>query len=482
MPHRTPHSLRQVTAWLALALLLGACASREPTTPPVVQLPAQYRQADAAVQAGVWQTAQTGAPVPAQWWTLYGDPVLDTLMQQALEGNQNLAQSMARVRAAQAAVEGSSANLWPTLGVTASTSRARSNSTASDGTSASRISSSHALGLNASWELDLWGRVAAGVDAARANAQASASDLAAARLSLQAAVAQAYFSLRAAEAQSQLLQDTLQAYARSWELTRHRQRAGVATLADVAQAEVQYKNAQSQTLEVRTTRQQLEHALAALLGQVPATFSLQATAVLPQPPAVPGELPAVWLQRRPDITAAERRVAAANAQLGVAQAAYFPAITLSASAGFRGSAWSQLLSAPHAVWSLGPALAASLFDGGARRAAQATALAAQDQAAAAYRQTVLTALQEVEDNLVAATSLVQQQQLQTEAVQAGQRALEVVQAQYQAGTVGFLNVLAVQTSVLSAQRNLIDVRLRRLSAVNTLLKNVAGGWKDAPAS
>ena len=304
-----------------------------------------------------------------------------------------------------------------------------------------------------------------------------AADLAAARLSVQASVAQTYFSLRAAEANAQILRETLQAYERSWELTRNRQQAGVASVADVAQAESQYKSTQVQLLEAETTRTQLENALAALLGQAPASFSLPATGTLPQPPVVPAQLPSQLLERRPDIAAAERRVAAANAQIGVAQAAFFPALTLSGTAGYRGSELSNLFNAPNLFWSLGPQLALSLFDGGARTAAVESARAANEQAAATYRQTVLTALQEVEDNLTAATALAQEQQLQTEALAAAQRALEVVSNQYRAGTVGYLNVITAQATVLSAQRSLIDVRSRRLAAVNTLLKNVAGRWE-----
>lgn len=464
---------------LAVLALLGACASQPAYERPAMDIPPAYKESSAAAQ-GLWQPAQPGGDqvVPTAWWSLYGDATLDTLQQQAAAGNQNIALSVARLRAAQAAVASSSASLLPSLGASASSSRSRSGGTVqSDGSSVSRIGTSHSLGLNASWELDLWGRISGTVDAARASAQASADDLAAMRLSVQATVAQTYFSLRAAEAQARLLRETLDAYDRSWELTRNRQAAGVASLADVAQAEAQYKNTQVQLLESETSRTQLEHALAALVGQAPAAFSLPATAELPAPPPVPAQLPSQLLERRPDIAAAERRVAAANAQIGVARAAFFPALTLSGSAGYRGSELSNLLSAPNLFWSLGPALAVSLFDGGARNAAVESARASNDQAAASYRQTVLTALQEVEDNLTAATALAQEQQLQAEALAAAQRALDVVNNQYRAGTVGFLNVITAQASVLSSQRSLIDVKNRRLAAVNTLLKNVAGNWE-----
>ena len=465
------------TTVLVAVALLAACGTQAVHERPEVPTPAAYKEAAAATASGVWRPAQPGGAVSEAWWTLYGDATLNQLQQQAAIDNQNIALSVARLRAAQAAVAGSSAGQLPSVGASASSGRTRSGSSLADGSSTARISTSHALGLNASWELDLWGRVGGAVAAARASAQASAADLAAMRLSVQATVAQTYFALRAAESQARLLGDTLAAYERSWELTRNRQKAGVASAADAAQAEAQYKSTQVQWLESETSRAQLEHALAVLVGQVPAAFSLPATAELPQPPAVPAQLPSQLLERRPDIAAAERRVAAANAQIGVAQAAFFPAVTLSGAAGYRGAQLSGLLNAPQLFWSLGPALAVSLLDGGARSAAVETARAAHGQAVASYRQTVLTALQEVEDNLAAAAALAQEQQWQTEAVAAARRALDVVGNQYRAGTVGYLNVITAQASMLSAQRSLIDVRSRRLAAVNTLLKNVAGSWQ-----
>jgi NodT family efflux transporter outer membrane factor (OMF) lipoprotein len=386
-------------------------------------------------------------------------------------------------RAAQAAVASSQAGLFPTLGSTAGATRSRSGGASGIGGSTGNTSTNYSLGLNASWELDLWGRVSGTVSASQASAQASSDDLAAARLSAQASITQTYFSLRAADASVRLLQETLQGYEQSLKLTNNRYRAGVASSADVAQAESQYKSTQAQLIESQTSRAQLEHALAALLGLPPATFSLEAGAELPAPPEVPAMLSSQLLEQRPDIAAAERRVAAANAQVGVARAAFFPALTLSATAGYRGASLSNLVSAPNLFWSLGPSLALALFDGGARTAAVESARASLDLAAATYRQTVLTALQEVEDNLVSAAALAREQQVQIEAVAAAQKALDVVNNQYRAGTVAYLNVLSAQTTVLSARRSLIDVRNRRLAAVNTLLKNVAGRWEPlGPAS
>nr|WP_083520412.1 efflux transporter outer membrane subunit [Comamonas terrigena] len=471
---------------VAAVLVLGltGCSMAPTYQRPALDVPATFKEATpSAAEWGVWQPARHGATpgdaaaaVPTSWWSLYGDATLNRLQEQAAAGSPGVEQAVARLRAAQAAVASSRAGLLPTLGASGSAGRARAGGSTGNGGSAG-INNSYSLGLSASWELDLWGRLSGQVTADQLSAQASQDDLSAARLSSQATVAQTYIALRAAEAQMQLLQDSLQAYLQSWQLTQNRYRAGVASSADVAQAESQYKSTQAQLLEARTTRAQYEHALAALLGLAPAQFSLPVTGQLPAAPQVPGMLASTLLEQRPDIAAAERRVAAANAQVGVARSAYFPALTLSAAGGYRSSTLSHLLSAPNLFWSLGPAMAVSLFDGGARSAAVESARAALDLAGASYKQTVLTALQEVEDNLVAATHLAQEQQVQTEAVAAAQKALDVANNQYKAGTVAYLNVLSAQTTVLSAQNSLISVQNRRLAAINTLLKNVAGRWE-----
>lgn len=479
MPRST---LRSTGLWLAAALLAG-CSTQTAYQRPALEVPAQFKEATPEAAAfGIWRPADPArAAAPERWWELFGDEDLNRLQQQAAAGNQSIAQAAARLRAAQAAVASSQAGLFPTLGSTAGATRSRSGGATGIGGSSGSHNTSYTLGLNTSWELDLWGRVAGTVSASQASAQASADDLAAARLSAQASVTQTYFSLRAAEAQARLLQETLQGYEQSLKLTGNRYRAGVASSADVAQAEAQYKSTQAQLIESQASRAQLEHALAALLGLAPAAFSLDAGAPLPTPPEVPAVLSSQLLEQRPDIAAAERRVAAANAQIGVARAAFFPALTLSASAGYRGASLSDLVSVPNLFWSLGPSLALSLFDGGARSAAVESARASLDLTAATYRQTVLTALQEVEDNLVLAAALAREQQVQIEAVAAAQKALDVVNNQYRAGTVAYLNVLSAQTTVLSARRSLIDVRNRQLAAVNTLLKNVAGRWEPLAA-
>ena len=484
MHKRWSHFLLQKTGFfLPLALLCG-CASAPPPAPSTLALPAAYKEA--AAYASLWQQAPAPTAVPAQWWQLFADPVLDQLQAQAQQGNPSLAQSLARWQAAQAALGTAEAARLPTLGASASGQRAHSASSGSSAGSGSNASpqaatsNSYSLGLNASWELDLWGRLSASQAVAQASAEASRADLAAAQLSLQAQLVQSYFSLRSSEAQAQLLAQTIDSYERSWQLTRNRQRAGLVSSADVAQAEAQYRSAQAQLLSAQASRAQWEHALAALVGQAPAAYSLAPSDELPAPPAVPPLLPAGLLQARPDIAAAQQRVAAANAQIGVAQAAFFPALTLSGQLGQRSSTWAQVFDAPSRFWSLGPALALTLFDGGARAASVASARASQAQAEASYRQVVLTALQEVEDNLSAASALAQQQQRQQQALVAAQQALQVAQNQYRAGTVAYLNVLSAQTQVLTTERSLLDVRNQRLVAVGTLLKNLGGQWPQEP--
>ncbi|WP_296445637.1 efflux transporter outer membrane subunit [Rhodoferax sp. UBA5149] len=459
----TTHATPLVLSFLLLGL--SGCANMAPYEKPLMEVPSAFKETKQ------WAAARVQADqVPDDWWRLFKDPTLDQLQADLVLGNQNLKNSVAQYQAARAALGASRASLFPTLGATAGATRG------TNAVNGANVTDSYSLGANASWELDLWGRLSSGVEVSQAKLQASQDDLAAARLSLQATLVQTYFSLRTAEAQAASLDSAVAAYQRSLELTQNRYGAGVASAADVAQAQTQLKTTQAQWIETRGSRSQLEHALAVLLGKPPAGFSLPVTALLPTPPDVPLQLPATLMERRPDIAASERRVAAAYAQIGVAHAAYFPALTLSGSAGYRGASLADLISAPNLFWSLGPALALSLFDGGARQAAEDSATAATAQAVAVYRQTVLTALQEVEDNLVIASSLDESNAVQVEALSAAQKALEVVSNQYKAGTVSYLNVVTAQAAALSVERSLLDVRNRRLLALAQLLKNIGGRW------
>jgi NodT family efflux transporter outer membrane factor (OMF) lipoprotein len=481
-PHRSLHRLAVVLA--VAALLLAGCKMAPTYVVPPIDVPPAYKE------SGLWKAADPApAPnpdaVPEAWWTLFNDPELNRLEDEAVAGNQTLASTIAQLRIAQAALDVSRAPLLPTLGVNTGATRSKSGGASSGtvdaagnvvGSTAGRPRDLYTVQASASWELDLWGRLSSAVDVAAARAQASVDDLAAARLSLQASVAQTYFAVRAADAQLGVLDDNLKAYERSLELTRNRYQSGVASAADVAQAESQLYSTRAQRLEQVASRAQLEHALAALLGRVPANFSLAVTGVLPEAPAVPSSLPSSLLQRRPDIAAAERRVAAANAQIGIAKAAFFPALTLSSAVGYRSSTFNDVVSAPNLFWSVGPALALTVFDHGARRAAVDSAAFARDQAAAVYRQAVITGLQEVEDNLVVAGVLQEELGVQQQALVAARKSLDVSNNQYRAGIIGYLNVVTAQASLLAAQRAFLDVRNRQLVAVNVLLKNIGGRW------
>jgi NodT family efflux transporter outer membrane factor (OMF) lipoprotein len=456
MPRRLPLA--------ALPLLLAACAATRIEPPPPAEPPARYKEAGAPQRAA--------EPVPDAWWTLFKDPVLDDLQRRLVIGNESLKSAGAAVASARAVVEASRSAMLPTLSAGLSAGRS-----GSPGNNGSRdTGNSLSLSATAGWEVDLWGRLALASSGAQASLQASADDLAAARLSAQALLAQTYFSLRTADAQLSLLERSVAAYQRSLELTQVRYDGGVAARSDVLQAETQLKSTQAQASDLRAQRAQLEHAIAVLLGVPPASLGLEPNAALPSPPGVPPMLPATLLERRPDIAAAQRRVVAAYAQMGVAAAAWFPDLTLSAEAGFRGASLAKLVSAPNLLWSLGASLTEAIFDGGQRKLANAQAQAAADQATAAYRQTVLTALQEVEDNLVLAEHLAQEAQWQAEALQAARKNLEITLDQYRAGTLGYLNVVAAQTAALSSESSLLSVRNRQLAAANQLLKNIAGRW------
>lgn len=450
---------------LSLAALLAGCAvtAQHPPTEPAP--PASFQGSTA------WQRVPADVAVPEAWWTLFKDPVLDSLQADLVVGNQNLAAALAQVRSARAVLAASRTAIFPTLSLGAGTTRA---ATAENANGQRTVSTTDSLTANAAWEIDLWGRLAEGVKAAGASYQASQADLAALRLSAQATLTQSYFALRAAEAQQSLLERTVAANQRALDLTEARYASGVVAQTDVLQARTQLRGTQSQLSEARAERAQLEHAIATQVGKLAGQFQLLPNARLPELPPVPDLLPSTLLAQRPDIAAARARQMAAYAQIGIADAAFFPAINLSASAGYRGSSWSNLVSAPNLLWSLGAAIAQPVFDGGQRKLASAQARASAEAATANYRQTVLTAFQEVEDNLVQFAESGAAVALQRDAFEAAGRNLQIVLDQYRAGTVSFLNVSAAQASALSAEGNLLASRNRQLVAANVLLKNLGG--------
>jgi NodT family efflux transporter outer membrane factor (OMF) lipoprotein len=461
--------LRPSLLALAASALLSACAVGPDYVRPTLPVPDAYKE------AGDWKLAE---PRPAAsglaWWQAYGDPVLDGLEADADKANQNIRQAEATYRQAKALADADRAGLFPTLGLNAGADRARTN------TSGVRVGNGYNVGLAASWEPDLWGSVRRQVEAGNASAQASGDDLAAARLSIQTTLAQDYLQLRIADQQRDLYAATIDAYTKALKLTRAQHDAGVALQSDVALAEAQLAQAQAAAVDLDATRAQLEHAIAVLTGRAPAQFTL-AAAPANQPlalklPATPTGLPSALLEHRPDIAAAERRAAAANAQIGVAKAAYFPQLTLSASGGFSAATLGSLFDAPARVWSLGGALAQTLFDGGLRSARTAQAVAAYDVAVAQYKETVLGGFQQVEDQLALLRLLDQEATLQDQAVRSSQQAEKLALAQYRAGTASYLSVVTAQTLSLNNQRSAVQLRGRLVAASISLVAATGGGW------
>jgi len=451
-----------------LLLALASCAVGPNYRKPPVQAPAAFKE------SGDWVKAKPadGAPKGA-WWQAFRDPVLDGLMEQVSVSNQSLKAAEARYRQATAAVQSARAQLFPTLGANASATRSKSNVPADSGRR-------YNVALNASWEPDFWGRVRRLVEANRAEEAASAADVESARLSLQAELATDYFQLRATDAQIVLFQDSVKAFQTSLAMTQNRYRAGVAAKADVAQAETQLKSTQAQAIDLHATRAQLEHAIAVLVGKPPAMLSIAPADITAHLPSIPPGLPSTLLERRPDVAAAERRTAEANARIGVAEAAYFPSITLSANGGFVGTALANLISAPNRTWSLGLAAAETILDFGARSAEVASARAAYDEAVANYRQTSLGAFQDVEDNLATLRFLAEEATVQDEAARAARESVALVLNQYKAGTVSYLNVTVVQASQLAEERSVVNVLERRLAASVALIRALGGTWETTP--
>lgn len=410
------------------------------------------------------------------WWEIYAIPELNGLEEQVASANQNVAQVEANYRQALALVRASRSGFYPAVTGGASVTRSRRSSEV-DGRGASN---DFLLPIDFSWEIDLWGRVRRTVEANQAGVQASQADLASAILSAQALLAQEYFLLRTVDAQKKILEDTIEGYRKTLDLTKNRYAAGVASRADVLLAETQLKSAQAQSIDLGVQRAQLSHALALLVGKPPSAFSIPIAPLVATPPDVPIGVPSDLLERRPDIASAERNVAAANARIGVAEAAFYPRVTLSAAAGLEAASLAKWLTWPARFWSVGPAVSEVLFDGGLRRAQTDQARAAYDAQVASYRQTVLTGFQEVEDSLAALRVLEEEAKVQQEALAAARQTVDVVTNQYKAGTVSYLNVIVVQVIALSNEQTVLNILGRRMTASVSLVKALGGGW-DASA-
>ncbi|MDM0079812.1 efflux transporter outer membrane subunit [Variovorax sp. J31P179] len=451
---------------LALAALLAGCAVGPAYERPPVAAPAAWKSAPAA--AG-WQPA---APADAfdrgEWWKLFGDATLDDLAARVQISNQNIAAAVANYAQAQALVRGQRAALFPQVTLDGSARR-----TGGRDISAATASAA-ALGVD--WQPDVWGRLRQAVDSAQANAQASEADLAAARLSAVGDLATNYFSLREADAELQILDDTLEGYLRSLQITRNRYAASIAAQSDVLQAETLYSNTQAERAALKRNRDALEHAIAVLVGVAPADFSLPVAQWKMTVPGVPAELPSTLLERRPDIAAAERQVAAANAQIGIARSAYYPNFSLSGGISTSASRIGDLFNASNTLWSLGLSVAQVVFDGGAIGASVDAAKAGHEAAVARYRQTVLAAFQSVEDQLTAGGSLAQQEDLRRQSSAAADRTEQQFLNRYRAGTIDYTSVVVAQVSALNSRRALLQVQVNRQVAAITLIKSLGGGW------
>ncbi|MGF6902494.1 efflux transporter outer membrane subunit [Paraburkholderia sp. GAS348] len=460
----------------ALAALLAGCAVGPDYKRPAAEIPASYKEA-----APGWKVAQ---PADRQdrgdWWSIYEDPQLNALEDKLNASNQTIAQFAAAYRQARALVGEARAAYFPTIGASAGATRSGNGSSSSGNStiasSRSRVSNSFNLQLDASWELDLWGSVTRSVNSQKAGQQGAAADLANARLSAQATLAQTYFSLRSLDSTQKLLDDTVAAYQRSLQLTQNQYAAGVAARSDVIQAQTQLQSAQAAAIDNGVQRALDEHAIAVLIGEPASTFSIPPMPLTATPPAVPAQMPSALLERRPDIASAERKAAAANEQIGVAIAAFFPSLTLSATGGFENSVFSQLLTAPSRFWTLGPQLASTVFDAGLREAKTEAARAAYDQNVATYRQTILAAFQDVEDNLASQRILEQEIVVQRQAVDSARQALAIVTNEYKAGTVGYVNVLTAQTTAFLAEQKLETIAGQRMVSSVGLVKALGGGW------
>jgi NodT family efflux transporter outer membrane factor (OMF) lipoprotein len=466
----------------SISLLLSGCMVGPKYARPAAPASPAFKEASQWKQGDGWKIAQPGDDVLREkWWELYGDDDLNQIEEQVDASNQTLKIAEANFRQARAAIRFSRAAEAPTIGTSPSIASVRTSANAPyfPSTLANNGSGEFILPFDLSYEIDLWGRIRRSVRASREQAQASAADLETARLSLHAEAAIDYFEVRSADAQERLLNDTVKAYSEALRLTENRFEGGAAPKSDVAQARTQLEDARVLASDINVQRAQYEHALAILTGKPPAEFHLPEaplevrTTILP---SVPVALPAQLLERRPDVAAAERRMAAANEQIGIAKAAYYPTLNLAAAAGLEGSSLLNWFNWPSRFWAVGPQLSETLFDAGRRRATTESAQAGYDATVAGYRESVLEAFQQVEDNLVVLRVLSTESAQQQQATLAAEESLRIFQNRYAGGVDTYLQVVTSQTTALANERNDIDILRRRLEANVLLIKAMGGGW------
>ncbi len=479
MPHFS--AVRRVLAAGLAALSLGACSTLPAYVRPAIALPADYAGA-AAAQPGWRHASPLDAAPRGPWWTAFGDADLDRLEARVAISSQTVRRAIADLEAARAAVSVQRADFLPTITTGAAPSRARVSQNKAGSSLAGKTTTDYTAGVAASWEPDLFGRIRDSVADAQAGADASAADLAAVKLAIGTQLAIDYFTLRSLDTQQQLLDRTVTAYARALQLLEQQLADGAIDASAVAQARTQYESARTQATEVGAQRARLQHAIATLVGENASSFAIaprvQALAV----PDIPAGLPSQLLERRPDIAAAERRVAAANARIGIARAAFFPDLVLSAGAGLESAAFAPWLTAPSLFWSLGPQLVGTLFDGGRRSATLRGASAQYEGAVADYRQTVLSAFQQVEDDLSSLHALADEACSARRAAGAADLSLRLTTNRFQAGAVSYLDVVTAQTIALADQQRVDRIDARRIEAAVDLTTALGGGWHAANAA
>jgi len=469
----TARGSRLLSLSLCVAML-SACAVGPDYQRPQTAEVAQYKEAEGWRQANPSDALARGA-----WWELYGDQQLNGLIEKLNSSNQTVAQSEAQYRQAQALVRSARGAFYPSVDLSVGKTRSSQgtgSSSSSLSSSSSGIRDTYNAQLGVSWEADIWGKLRRGLEANEASAQASFADLAAMRLSQQSELVQNYLQLRVIDQQKRLLEATVAAYEKSLQMTQNQYRAGISGRDAVAQAQTQLKTTQADLVDLIWQRAQFENAIAVLTGQAPAEFSIAETQNIPNLPQIPLSLPSQLLERRPDIASAERSVIAANANIGVAKAAYYPDLTLSMSGGYSSSTSKNLLTIPNRFWSVGPKLDLPIFDGGIRSAEVDRTEAVYDQTVAKYRQTVLDGFREVENYLVQLKVYEDEAAVRQEALDAARDSLRLTQNQYKAGLIAYIDVVVVQATALSNERTVLNILQNRLIASVQLIAALGGGW------
>lgn len=472
--------------FMVIAALLAGCNVGPNYTRPSVPAAPAYKEPPPAEfkESNGWQQAQPGDDkIRADWWSIFGSAELNALEEQVNPSNQTLKAAEARFREARALIQLNRSNLYPTISTSPSITANRSSTNSIDATTP-RQYGNFILPIDLNYELDAWGRIHRSITAAREETQATAADLETMRLSVHSDLAVDYFELRSLDAQKQLLDQTLVAYQKALELTQNRFEGGLTSRAEVAQARTQLETTRAQDIGVGVDRAQFEHAIAVLTGRTPETLSLPAEALNSTPPVIPIGIPSILLERRPDIAAAERRMAEANEQIGIAQAAFFPNLLLTATGGLQGETFVNWLTWPSRFWAVGPSMLQTIFDGGRRRAQADSATASYDETVANYQQAALSAFQQVEDNLSTLRILSEQAKAQSVAVEAAQQSLGLSLNRYRGGLVTYLEVITAQSIALQNESTEVDLLRRRMDASVLLIKALGGGWdvSKLPAS